>query len=70
MRGWMMRLFRRTQPPERTSMDDAPRDPGYDAARQAYQEDKQAAMQKQIELLARMNRLGYQVPKLPPREKP
>lgn len=57
---WIMRLLKRTQPPERTSTD-APRDPAYVAARQAYQEEKEAAMAKQIELLARMNRLGYDV---------
>lgn len=55
---WIMRLFGRPHPPERSSTD-ASRDPDYHAARQAYQEEKQAAEEKQIELLARMRRLGY-----------
>ena len=57
---WILRLFERTQPPERNS-NIAPRDPAYYEARQAYQDDKQAAMAKQIEILARLNRMGYDV---------
>lgn len=53
-----MRFFQRTPPPDRTTTD-AARDPAYYEARERYQQDKQAAMAKQIELLARLNRMGY-----------
>lgn len=59
MKGWFMRLFG-AAPPERTTADTtAVRDPGYYLAQEAYQREKQAAMAKQIEQLARLNRLGY-----------
>lgn len=53
-----MRFFQRTPPPERTTPDEA-RDPAYYEARLQYQAQKDRAMEKQIELLARLNRLGY-----------
>lgn len=53
-----MKLFRKQSPPERTTPDE-PRDPAYYEARQQYQAQKDRAMEKQIELLARLNRLGY-----------
>lgn len=55
-----MRFLGRTPPPERTSTT-ADRDPAVVLARQAYQDDKQAALLKQAELLARMERMGYEV---------
>lgn len=61
MRRWIDMLFG-THPPERTTTDAAPdRDPGIEMARRRYEREKQAAMQKQIDLLARLNRLGYDV---------
>lgn len=56
---WLMRLLKRTPPPDRSSRLDTPRDPAWQAARQAYQEDKDAALRKKAELIARLNRLGY-----------
>lgn len=55
-----MDFFRKKHPPDRTTSD-AARDPAYYEARQAYQDEKQRAMEKQIDLLARINRLGYEV---------
>lgn len=57
---WIMRFFGRTPPPERSTRT-ADRDPEAMQARQAYQQDKQAALQKQVELLARLQRMGYDV---------
>lgn len=57
---WLDKLLNRQPPPDRITPD-AARDPAYYEARERYQQDKQAAMQKQIDLLARINRLGYEV---------
>ena len=37
------------------------RSPEHDAARAAYEREKQEARQKQIDLIARMRRLGYDI---------
>lgn len=56
---WLDKLLDRQPPPERSTTDTPTRDPAYYAAREQYQQEKQAAMAKQIELLARLNRLGF-----------
>jgi hypothetical protein len=54
-----MRLFQRPQPPERHDSASPP-DPEIQAAKDAYQQDKQAMIEKRAELLARVRRLQYE----------
>ena len=59
---WLMKLFSKQSPPERSTSDTPARDPAHVAARQAYLAEKAAAEAKEREILdrlARLNRLGY-----------
>lgn len=60
MKRWLMRFFKRTHPPERTIAPAVEsRGPVFDAARQAYQDDKRLFLEHEAEREARLKRLGY-----------
>jgi phosphoglycolate phosphatase-like HAD superfamily hydrolase len=55
---WLMRFLGWSPPPEHTDSS-VDRDPAFAQRREAYQQDKQAAREKQAETLARLKRMGY-----------
>lgn len=57
---WLARLLTRTTP-EKPPRPEPVVNRQRDEAARAYQSDKLAAVEKQIELIARMRRLGYDV---------
>lgn len=60
MMRWLRSLFA-IEPPDPIDQTPTYHGPVYDAAREAYEREKQALMAKHIDTLARINRLGYDV---------